>query len=391
MNEKKYDLVVVGGGMVGAATALGAAKIGYKVAILEKNALPTFDASQDYDIRISAISVGSVALLTQLNAWQHTESMRAHSYTRLETWEEEQSKILFDAQDLNFTNLGYMVENNAVQLGLWEEIKKQENLDYFLECQLQSAIKTASGWQFTLADAILDADLVVAADGANSHMRDLAEIDLFTYSYKQKCMLINVELDDLAGTSTWQEFHTSGPRALLPLAGNKACLVWYDAKDKIDILMQMNDKDLAEEIMLAFPLRLGKVVDVKNKAAFELIRRHAKQYVKNGVVLLGDAAHTINPLAGQGVNLGFKDVKGFLANLEEAKKQGLTLNSPATMKGFEFKRMPDNWLMQTGMDVFYHAFNNDFLPLKALRNFGFRLGNNMDFTKKQVLKYALGL
>lgn len=394
MKENNYDIIVVGGGMVGAAAALGAAKLGYKVFIFERGELVNFDPKSEYDIRISAISMGSVGLLSNLGAWQETRQLRAHPYNCLTTWEETDSKISFNAADLNLAELGYMVENNLVQLGLWKQIEKNANIDYKLSTDLKQAQNLGDKWRLDLEKSEEEfsvfGDLVIAADGANSRMREIAAIGLFTYKYKQSCMLITVELENNAGFTTWQEFSPSGPKALLPLAGKNACLVWYDAPDKIKSLAKMQNEDLSKEINSNFPKSLGKV-EVKNKASFELIRRHAKRYVKDGVLLIGDSAHTINPLAGQGVNLGFKDVKVLLEVLEDAKKSGLSARSAKALKSYELKRMPDNWLMQTGMDIFYHTFSNELTPLKFVRNLGLRTGDKMKLGKKQILKYAIGL
>lgn len=391
----KYELIVVGGGMVGAAVALGAANLGYKVFLLEKSDLPTYNPNSEYDIRISAISTGSIGLLSSLGAWNHTKAMRVHPYNCLTTWEETDSKISFHASDLNLPELGYMVENNLVQLGLWEEIKQHSNIDYALKTELKQAQNLGDKWRLDLDDGeqefSVTGDLVVAADGANSRMRAIAGIKLMALKYKQECMLITAELEEESGYTTWQEFTPTGPRSLLPLAGKNACLVWYDSKDTIAALMSADNKVLAEEVKANFPKLLGASLEVKRKASFELIRRHSKRYVKDGVVLVGDAAHTINPLAGQGVNLGFKDVKVLLEVLEKAKQSGAGARSEKALREYERKRMPDNWLMQTGMDIFYHSFSNEVAPLKFVRNLGLRTGEKLKFTKKQILKYAIGI
>lgn len=393
--RKNYDILVVGGGMVGAAIALGAANLGFKVFLLEKSALPSFNAKSDHDIRISAISLGSVALLSSLGAWKHTKAMRAHPYNCLSTWEELDSKINFCAQDLNLPELGFMVENNLVQLGLWQEIKQHSNIDFSIETELKQAQNLGDRWRLDLNKSDEEfsvlGELLVAADGANSRMRAIAGIKLLALKYKQECMLITAELKEDSGFTTWQEFTPSGPRALLPLAANNACLVWYDSKEKIETLKSLDKNTLADEITTEFPQLLGEKIKVKKVASFELVRRHARRYVKDGLVLVGDAAHTINPLAGQGVNLGFKDVKLLLEVLQDAKVREASPRCAKSLRTYELKRMADNWLMQTGMDVFYHGFSNDISPLKFVRNLGLRTGEKMKFTKKQLLKYAIGL
>jgi 2-octaprenyl-3-methyl-6-methoxy-1,4-benzoquinol hydroxylase len=210
------------------------------------------------------------------------------------------------------------------------------------------------------------------------------------WQYRQNCMLINVETETPDQDVTWQQFFPSGPRAFLPLFGRQASLVWYDSPQRIRYLQTLNMKQLTNEVMQAFPARLGKVTALSS-GAFPLVRRHAQRYVLPGLALVGDAAHTINPLAGQGVNLGYRDVAALLSVLEKARESGETWGSENVLLRYQRQRRLDNLLMQSGMDLFYTAFSNDLAPVKVLRNLALMTAERAGGLKTKALKYALGI
>ncbi|MDG6881751.1 2-octaprenyl-3-methyl-6-methoxy-1,4-benzoquinol hydroxylase [Phocoenobacter uteri] len=385
------DVIVIGGGMVGAATALGLAKQGLNVALLEKRALPTFSSEQPYDLRISAISKASVQLLDELGAWQAIQTMRVCPYDGLETWEIDGFNTVFSAQDLGLNELGYMVENNVIQLGLWQCLKDYPNCQQAVGFEQLSAKNEQGIWTITIDDQQqFSAPLIVAADGANSQVRGWAGIGLTSWQYRQHCLLAVVKTELPQQSVTWQQFHHSGPRAFLPLLDYQGCVVWYDSPQRIKELQNLSSEKLTTEILTHFPQRLGQI-EVENCGAFPLTRQHAQSYFKNGIVLVGDSAHTINPLAGQGVNLGFKDVKALLNVLEKAQQKGENLASDEVLKRYQNKRKPDNLLMQSGMDFFYKTFKTDLLPLKIVRNLGLFTADKITPLKNRALKYAIGL
>lgn len=390
---ENYDVVVVGAGMTGAAAALGFAQEGMRVALLEKAEPTAFDANSAPDVRISAISRSSVDLLKQLGAWQHVEAMRSAPYRQLETWEEQGSNVLFDADDLGLPELGFMVENRVLQLALWQECQKYKNLERICPTQLTHLYQSNSQkeWIVSLDDGReLQTKLVIGADGANSQVRKLAGIGSRGWQYRQSCMLITIQTDGPQQDKTWQQFFPSGPRAFLPLYDNWASLVWYDSPAKIRRLQSMSMEQLTEAITEAFPERLGAVNAVAC-GAFPLTRHHANRYVIDGLALVGDAAHTINPLAGQGVNLGYRDVDSLLKVVTHAKEYLGAWHSLEVLKRYQRRRLPDNLVMQAGMDVFYMAFSEQLPGLKMLRNLGLMAAQRAGEAKKLALKYALGL
>lgn len=385
------DVIVIGGGMIGAATALGLAKIGLNVVLVEKTPLPTFDPSSPYDVRISAISASSVSLLEKLGTWQAIEQMRVCPYDGLETWEIDGFNVAFRAEELGLDKLGFMVENKVIQIGLWQTLASYPNCTQAVGFSHISAKRENDIWTVTLDETRqFSAPMIIACDGANSIARRWAQIGLTSWQYRQSCLLAVVETELPQQSVTWQQFFPSGPRAFLPLLGNQGCVVWYDSPERISQLKQLSLEKLTDEIHTYFPERLGRV-KVQNVGAFPLTRQHALNYANQGIVLVGDAAHTINPLAGQGVNLGFKDVKAVLERIEQAVEKGENLADDFFWLRYEQQRKPDNMMMQSAMDLFYKAFKTNVLPLKVMRNLAFVVAERATLLKKAALKYALGL
>lgn len=391
MSNQHTDVAIVGGGMVGGALALGLAQQGFSVTVIEQTTPPAFDPASQPDVRISAISAASVGLLRGLGVWEAIQAMRTHRYCQLETWEWESAHVVFNAAELKLPELGYMVENNVLQLALWQALEAHERVTLCVPAALETLLHGAQGYHLTFTDGReIDAKLVIGADGANSQVRQMAGIGVHAWQYQQSCMLITVECDRDPGDSTWQQFTPDGPRAFLPLFDRWASLVWYDSPAKIRQLQTLSMTQLEQEIRQTFPARLGQVKPIA-AGAFPLTRRHALRYVQPGLALVGDAAHTIHPLAGQGVNLGYRDVDALLDVLSHARSYGEDWASLPVLKRYQMRRMADNYVMQSGMDLFYTSFSNDLAPLRMLRNIGLMAAERAGVLKRQALKYALGL
>ena len=391
MTNQPTEIAIVGGGMVGGALALGLAQHGFTVTVIEHAAPAPFVADSQPDVRISAISAASVSLLKGLGVWDAVQGMRTHPYRRLETWEWENAHVVFDASELKLPLLGYMVENNVLQQALWQALEGHPKVTLRVPDSLIALHRHNDRHELELAGGErVTAKLVIGADGANSQVRQMAGIGIHAWQYAQSCMLITVQCENDPGDSTWQQFTPDGPRAFLPLFDNWASLVWYDSPTRIRQLQGLSMAQLQTEIAKHFPARLGQVMPVA-AGAFPLTRRHALQYVQPGLALVGDAAHTIHPLAGQGVNLGYRDVDALIDVLVNARSYGESWASQPVLKRYQTRRMADNFIMQSGMDLFYAGFSNDLQPLRIIRNLGLMAAERAGVLKRQVLKYALGL
>ncbi|WP_339050266.1 3-demethoxyubiquinol 3-hydroxylase [Candidatus Hamiltonella endosymbiont of Tuberolachnus salignus] len=387
---QNYDVMVVGGGMVGAAAALGLAKNGWSVAVLEPVAPKSFDPESLPDLRISALSGRSVDLLKKLNVWGRVIAMRSAPYRRLETWEWEQAHVSFEADSISRSELGFMIENPLLQLVLWQEIERCSNVTIFCPSRLESMQKTGKTWQLTLnTKAKLKTPLVIGADGLHSKVRLWSGIGSTGWEYHQSCLLMIVKTNQPQQDVTWQQFFPSGPRAFLPLWDDWASLVYYHHPKHIQRLQRMSSSELHQHVHQNFPKKLGNV-SIMATGSFPLTRHHAHSYIQAGLALIGDAAHTIHPLAGQGVNLGYRDVSALLEVLHEARSKGECWYSHQVLLRYQHQRQLDNFLMQNTIDLFYNTFSSTLLPMKLARNLALFAAERAGKLKRKVLEYALG-
>lgn len=385
-----YDIAIVGGGMIGTAAALGLAKLGFSIALIEAKEPQSYCTQQNLDLRVSAINIGSERLLQELNAFDSIQTMRSIAYVALETWEIDGFNACFHANEINQSHLGHIVENRIVQLALWQRLTELENITTFCPTSVVKFERNQTGITLDLTNGKnIHCSLLIGADGANSKVRQWAKIGVTAWDYSQSAMLINIQTDEQYNI-TWQQFTPTGPKALLPLPNKHASLVWYDDATRIQSLTRLSKNQLADEIREHFPNRLTPKFNVLDSGSFTLTRRHAQQYVQDNILLLGDAAHTINPLAGQGVNLGFKDVSELINTLSKTTNNSCWYNLSILQK-YQAARKRDNWLMMSAMDGFYFGFSNNLLPLKLARNIGLKFADNAGIIKRQVLKYASGL
>ena len=387
-----FDYVILGGGMVGAALALALCKQNKSVAIIEK-ALPQANWLEQPPLRVSAINRFSESYLQDLGVWQHINEHSKCVFNQLATWERGVKPLVFDAKDINETHLGNLIRNEALQIAAFEQFKNLANPPEVLSgLELMSIEQTDNeavlSFQSSEATIQLQAKLVIGADGAMSKTRQLSGIGISGWDYQQHCLSITLKADFAQQDITWQEFQPSGPKAFLPLANGYACLIWYDSAEKIKELGQLSHVQLKQQVLATFPALPGDFEIVK-QAAFPLTRRQANQYFHNRVVLVGDAAHTINPLAGQGVNLGYKDVAVLSKLLNSTDLADLSALTQA-LKTYQFKQKTGALVMSGAMDAFYKLFSNDIEPAKFARKSLLGVANQFSFARKQVLKKAIG-
>lgn len=389
-HTQAVDITVVGGGMVGAAAAVLLARQGWRVAVVEAVAPESVTESALMDLRVSAISPASIQVLQNAGVWPAIlASGRAKAYQELATWELSGCETRFAAADIGRSELGFILENRLMQWALWQRLAELPNVICCCPASVSAITPQSHGVVLQLSDGtVLESQWALAADGAQSPLRQLAGIGSSQWDYRQDCLLVHVSLTEDAPAETWQRFYPSGPRSFLPLAQKQASLVWYDRPEVIRKLLKLSPDALASAIRQAFPpLPEFQVV---RSASFPLTRRHTCHYVQNRVIVLGDAAHTIHPLAGQGVNLGFQDV-ALLCRLAAAASQSDSVWTPAALEHYARQRAVQNQIMQSAMDLFYVAFSNHCSPLKWMRNTGLKLINHAPLLKRAALYHALGI
>ena len=390
--KEKYDVVIVGGGMVGAAVACSLGGSLLKVAVIENSPPAPYAPDQPHDMRVSALSIASKNILETVGAWEGVVNRRFCPFRRMRVWETA-GDTEFCSDDINYPELGYIVENRVTQLALLERLQAFDNIELICPVSIKKINYVAGKpGEVELEDGrILSANVLVAADGGQSRVRQTVGLGVTSWDYKQHALVIYIETAYGQQDITWQRFLPSGPQAFLPLTGHYGSIVWYNSPDEVNRLKTLSFDALKGELVAAFPDCLGQVNNVLGVASFPLKRQHAQSYVKPGVVLVGDAAHMINPLAGQGVNIGLLDAAALGEVLLEAAKEGLELGSLTVLKRYEKMRRNENLKMMTVMDIFYQVFSNEVLPLKLIRNLGLGLAERILPAKNKVMRSAMGL
>jgi 2-octaprenyl-3-methyl-6-methoxy-1,4-benzoquinol hydroxylase len=390
--KEKFDVVIVGGGMVGAAVACSLGGSLLKVAVIESSPPPPFTADQPHDLRVSALSIASKNILETVGAWNGVVSRRFCPFRRMRVWETA-GDTEFCSDDINYPELGYIVENRITQLALLERLDDFNNIELICPAGIDKINYAVGKINEVELDngRILSTRVLVAADGGQSRIRQAVGLGVTSWDYKQHALVLYIETAYGQQDITWQRFTPSGPQAFLPLTGHYGSIVWYNSSDEVNRLKNLSHEQLKDELVAAFPDCLGQVNSVLEVASFPLKRQHAQDYVKPGVALVGDAAHMINPLAGQGVNIGLLDAAALGEVLIDACKKGLELGDLAVLKRYEKLRRIENLKMMTVMDAFYQVFSNDFLPVKFLRNLGLGLAERISPAKNKVMRSAMGL
>jgi len=401
-----YQIIIVGGGMVGSALAASLGNSDISIALIEPNVAqqpPQTDLSSgesscaDFDTRVSAITAQSEALLSKLGIWDMISAQRKSAYQGMTVWDAEGTgEVNFNANELHVPCLGTIVENREIVWALQQRVEQASNItiirDYVSHIDNQDEQDLTP--VFLASGQSLKTQLLVGADGALSRIKQWGEFGNTEWDYQHHALVATIELEHSHQATAWQRFRPEGPLALLPLAaGNdKTCsIVWSTNEEECQQLLALDDESFCQQLGLAFEQRLGQVVNVGPRAAFPLRQRHAKNYVVPGIALVGDAAHTIHPLAGQGVNLGFKDVAALSEQILRANKAGLALGDISSLLRYQRRRQADNLLMMGAMEGFKRLFAAQQPMIRLLRNQGMRLFNRAAAVKQHVVMQAMGL
>jgi 2-octaprenyl-3-methyl-6-methoxy-1,4-benzoquinol hydroxylase len=388
---EKYDVLIVGGGMVGATVACALGNSSLSVILIEQTAPNAFSAEQIHDMRVSALSIASQQILQTIGAWDAIIKMRSCAFKRMRVWETA-GDTEFNSTAVDYNQLGYIVENRVTQLALLERTKDFSNVTLLCPTKIKSLQYQEGNTTIDLEDGTqLSAKVTVGADGGQSRLREAASIGITSKDYQQHALVVNIETDYVQQDITWQRFVSTGPQAFLPLSGNHASIVWYNTPEAVKRLKALSHDALLTEMTQIFPDCLGKITNILGVASFPLKRQHAQAYVKQGLALVGDAAHMINPLAGQGVNIGLLDAACLAEVLLDAHKAEKDIADIHVLKRYECLRRPENLKMMMIMDLFYSAFSNKNLPLKILRNLGLGLAERVTPLKNKIMRGAMGL
>ena len=400
-NLSHFDVVIAGGGMIGSAVALGLSHQGWQVALVESDTVESLlqapspaENVGDFEPRVSAISLASQRLLSQLGVWSRVQAGRYCDYSGMTVWDGDGTgRVHFDAAELHATSLGTIVENRHIVRALFQALA-DSSVTVFDGVKVNRWHRDQG---IELDDGrLVTADLVVGADGAHSRLRQWAGLATREWDYDHQAIVCTVQTANSHAFTAWQRFSPTGPLAFLPLANESGddtfcSIVWSQQTDEARRLMALNDDAFRLELERAIEHQLGDCQAVSRRFAFPLRQRHAKDYVAEGLALVGDAAHTIHPLAGQGANLGYGDVQVLLEELAKAHETGLSAGEPLVLERYQRRRKGENLTMMAAMEGFKQLFARDELAVRWLRNAGMRWFDRLTPVKNRIAAEAMGV
>lgn len=390
-STKTYDVAIVGGGMVGLATAIGLANANLNVVVIDAGT--TQAVSGDPKLRVSAINKASQQLLENLGAWQYLDDSRVSPYQKMSVWDKDGlGKIEFDAHSISEAYLGSIIENDAISYALAKRASEISNITYIENQRLERvAFGEREAW-LTLANGDnVSAAVVVAADGANSWVRQQCSIPLTFWDYGHHAIVATVRTELAHDATARQAFLPGGPLAMLPLYDDNLCsIVWSVSPDQAEQLLALDDIEFGKALTAALDGRLGMCQVISERQSFPLRMRYARHFARHRLVLAGDAAHTIHPLAGQGVNLGFLDAASIIETFTELHEQGKDLGEYSHLRALERWRKAEAMEMIATMEGFKRLFAGSNPLKKAMRDIGLTLVDNVAGLKTVFIKQAMG-
>lgn len=390
-----FDAIIVGSGIVGSATALALAKQNRNVLLLEKSAARNNILSQDaattaIDARVFAISRASENFLKYLGAWHHIQNWRCCAYKYMHVWDAQaKGELRFSHHDIQAPNLGHIIENSVIKAACHAAAAKYANWQFKNNVSLTSLEFKPSRRVVIGLDnqQQYSADLLIVADGANSATRKMLGIAVASKDYMQQAIVATISTEKEHGFTAWQRFLATGPLAILPLSNGQSSIVWSADNELADNLLKQSDDRFISLLETASERRLGAVKSISQRYSFALFAKHSQEYVRPNLALVGDAAHQIHPLAGQGVNLGLLDA----ATLAEEFSNKSSLNLYQPLRRYARRRRHANTITQQSMTAFYYLFKNHAPELNQLRGQGLSMVNKSHILRSKFAHYATGL
>ena len=393
LKTNHYNIIINGAGMVGASLACVLGRAGYRVLLIENRPLSALYPKDDYGLRVSAFTPSSKHWLAHAGAWkQIANSARITPFLKMNVWDAAgNGQLTFDANNSDSIALGWIIDNAVVQAALLDQLPTLEQVTVLDNTRFVSyhhqdqcvCLTTTLGESFT-------ADLLIGADGASSQVRTFAGIASTSWSYDQKTIVGQVQVEKPHHQSCWQRFLDTGPVALLPLAEGRASLAWHTTPQEADRLLALPVAQFSDELSAALEWRLGQVTPIAELGAYPLRLNHAKEYIKPQIALAGDAAHVIHPLAGLGVNLGFLDAATLAEELINSKKTGVFAGDAHVLQRYQRRRKTHNLIVMGSMDIFKRISTSSVVPIKIVRNLGLTWVDQLSPAKKLMMRFAMG-
>lgn len=390
---QSVDVAIVGGGMVGLAVACGLHGSGLRVAVLENRVPEPLHPDAAPELRVSAINAASEKFLTHLGAWPNIVT-RASCYHGMEVWDKDSfGRIDFDDKSFGFSHLGHIVENAVVHSALWQRAEQCSDITLLAPAETQQVAWGENEAFLTLKDgAMLTARLVIGADGANSWLRQKADIPLTFWDYNHHALVATIRTAEPHQGVARQVFHGNGILAFLPLSDPHLCsIVWSLSPAEAQNMQAVSDELFNRALSSAFDFRLGLCGVESERQVFPLVGRYARSFAAHRLALVGDAAHTIHPLAGQGVNLGFMDAAELVSELRRLHREGKDIGQHLYLRRYELSRKHSAAVMLASMQGFRELFAGNNPAKKLLRDIGLKLADTLPGVKSKLIRQAMGL
>ncbi|BDX05843.1 FAD-dependent oxidoreductase [Planctobacterium marinum] len=390
---KQKDIVIVGAGMVGLTCALALAPSGLKVAVIdaaEKSAAPAGEP----ELRVSAVSKASQSIFENLGVWQHLNTQRITPYTAMQVWEQDSfARIGFKAADVFTNDLGHIIENRNVTAALTHVVERTDNVELITGVKIDK-LSLGQGTQvLQLADGeLLTCRFVIGADGANSMVGKVANFAQTWWDYDQKAIVATVQTQLPHEYTARQVFTPHGPLALLPLWQPEQCsIVWSQSTDKANELLSLDESDFNKALATTFDMQAGQIKLCSARQCFPLKMRYARQWLGEGAMVIGDAAHTIHPLAGQGANLGLLDAASVAEQICQLVEEDKDFTQVRYLRPVERWRKAEAAKMVASMETFKRLFSGEQPLKKLIRGAGMSLVNEITPLKSDIIKQAMGI
>lgn len=387
----KFDIIVIGGGLVGASLVAALKDSSLKIALIEPHESAPVPQDESWDSRVYAISPGSAAFLQKLGAWQLMKAERvAPVYEMAVFGDDNTAHINFSAYEIGLPELAFIAENRQLQTAVWQTLSSsKKNIQIFCPAKC-----TAITWYDTHVDVQLsdgtrlETPLIIGADGVNSWVRKQAEIEVSRHAYHQIGVVANFGTELSHRQIAHQWFRRDGVLALLPLPGKRVSMVWSTTEDHATFLRNLPAEKLCQQVEEASSHVLGTMQLISPPVGFPLNYVHVKKLVKPRLALIGDAAHGIHPLAGQGVNLGLRDTQELAAIL--STQNALTdCGNYMLLRRYELARKEDILALEWVTDSLQKLFNNPNPTLARIRNLGLEITNHLPLIKNRLMRHAL--
>ena len=398
--NRQFKIVVVGAGIAGltVATLLGRSKCCDRltITIVDAGKKPVFDASEDISLRVSAIASGSADIFASVDVWQRIIDQRACPYRDMRVWDangiaDGPDSLRFEAAEFAVSELGFIVENVLIQHALLQQLDTMRQAVDF-ETPIQALTKSGDRFEVKFADSeLLLADLIIGADGAGSFVRNSADISVNAWQYAQSAFVTHLRPEKAHRHTAWQRFLRSGPVALLPLHDGRVSVVWSTSPEQAEKAIAASDDELSTMLSEATDFVLGRLTPEGPRGAFPLKAQHASHYVLPGLALIGDSAHAVHPLAGQGANLGLADAARLVDVIDEALAQDENPGDLPVLRRYERARKGANQTMLYFIDSLNRLFSSESSSVEKLRGSGMRLFNKSGPIREHAVQVALGL